>query len=86
MQHLVQEHPLAAPERQLAGQQLVEDHPQAVHVAAAVDLVRLAAGLLGAHVGRRAQHLAIERHRDLARVPLGQAEVHQVRPARRRRA
>ncbi len=56
-------------------------HAQAVDVAAAVDLVALAAGLLRAHVGRRAQHLAVQRHGDLARVPLGQAEIHQVRPA-----
>ena len=81
VQHLVQQHPRRAAERQLAGQQLVEDHAQAVDVAAAVDAVRLAPGLLGAHVGRRAQHLAVDRHRDLARLALGQAEVHQVRPA-----
>ena len=37
-----------------AGQELVEDHPQAVDVAAAVDAVPLAPGLLGAHVGGRA--------------------------------
>ena len=85
VQHLVQQHPRRAAERQLAGQQLVEDHAEAVDVGAAVDLVRLAAGLLGAHVGGRAQHLALERHRDLARVALGQAEVHDVRAARRRR-
>jgi hypothetical protein len=38
--------------------------------------VRLAAGLLGAHVGRGAEHLAVERHGDLARGALGQAEIH----------
>ena len=51
---------MIAAERQLAGQQLVEDHAQAVDVAAAVDPVALAAGLLGAHVGRRAEHLAVD--------------------------
>ena len=39
VQHLVQQHPRGAAERQLAGQQLVEDHAQAVDVAAAIDLV-----------------------------------------------
>ena len=78
----MQEHPRVAAERQLPGQHLVEDDPQAVDVATAIDLVGLAPRLLGAHVGRRAQHLAVERHRDLARFTLGQPEVHQVRPAR----
>jgi hypothetical protein len=47
MQDLVQEHPRRAAEGPLAGEHLVEDHTQAVHVAAAVDPVPLAAGLLG---------------------------------------
>ena len=81
LQHLQQQHPPVAAERQLAGQQLVEDDAEAVDVAAGVDPVRLAAGLLGAHVGRRAQHLAVEGHRRLVGLALGQAEVHQVRPA-----
>ena len=38
-------------------------------------------GLLRAHVGRRAQNLAIQRHGHLARLPLGQAEIHQTGPA-----
>jgi hypothetical protein len=81
VQDLVQEHPLRAAERQLASQQLVQHHPQAVHVGPAVHLVRVAAGLLRAHVRRGAQHLALDGHRDLAGVALGQAEVHHARPA-----
>src|SRR5438874_7992383 len=45
----------------------VEHHAQAVHIAAAIDLVRLAARLLRRHVGRRAQHLTFDGHGDLAR-------------------
>ena len=75
-----------AAERPLAGQQLVEDDAEAVDVAAAIDPARLAPRLLGRHVGRRAQDLALLGHRDLFRLPLGQAEVHQVRAALRRRA
>ena len=43
--------------------------------------MRLAGGLLGAHVSRRSEHLALEGHGDLARLALGQAEVHQARGA-----
>ena len=35
-------------------------------------------GLLGRHVGRRAEHLAVHRHRDFADFAAGQAEVHEV--------
>ena len=43
--------------------------------------VPFAAGLLGRHVGRRAQNLPFDGHRDLARLALRQAEVHDVRLA-----
>ncbi len=43
-------------------------------------MVGLAARLLRAHVRRRPQHLALDRHGDLAGLALGQAEVHDVRP------
>ena len=44
----------------LAGQTVVEDDAQLIDVAAAVHLVAFATRLLGAHVGRRAQHLAVQ--------------------------
>jgi hypothetical protein len=66
-----------AAERQLAGQQLVKDDAKAVNVAAAIDLVSLAARLLGAHVGRRAEHLTLDRHGAVAGIALGQAEIDQ---------
>ena len=77
---LQQEHPRLAPERHLPGQQLVQDHPEAVDVTAGVHPVDLAAGLLGTHIGGRAEHLAVERHGDVVGGPLGQAEIRQVRP------
>ena len=43
---------------QLAGQELVEHHAQAVNVARRPDALRLAAELLRAHVGQRAHHRA----------------------------
>ena len=60
---------------------LIEDHSQTIDVAAAVHLVGFAGGLLGTHVGRRAQDLAVHGHGDLAGVALRQAEVHEVRLA-----
>src|SRR5262249_19194011 len=42
-----------APERAPASELLVKDHTQAEDVGPAIDPVALAAGLLGAHVGRR---------------------------------
>ncbi len=83
VQHLEQQHLSVAAERPLPGQQLVEDDPQAVDVGPAVGLVRFAARLLGRHVGRRAQELAVHGHRRFVGVVLGQAEVHQVRPTLR---
>ena len=79
VQYLVQQHPRRAAERQLAREQLIENHSQAVDVRAAVDAVRLALGLLRAHVRRRAEDLAVDGHRYVCGLPLGQAEVHQLR-------
>jgi translation elongation factor EF-G len=79
LKHLDDEHALVAAERQLAGDEFVEHDAEAVDVTARIDVVPFAAGLLGRHVGRRAQHLAVARHGDLARVALGQAEIHDVR-------
>ena len=67
--------PRASAEGQHARQQLVENDAEAVDVAAAVDLVGLAPGLLGTHVGRRPQKLAVHRQGALAGIPGGQAEV-----------
>ena len=44
--------------RWFTGEDDSEDGAQAEHVAALVELVNLAAGLLGSHVSRRAQHFA----------------------------
>ena len=65
----------------LAGEQLVEHDARAVNVGPDVDPVRLAARLLGRHVGRRAQHLPVLGHDGFLGLALGQAEVHQVRLA-----
>ena len=43
--------------------------------------MRLALGLLRAHVRGRAEDLAVDGHRHVAGLPLGQAEVHQLRLA-----
>jgi hypothetical protein len=71
-----------AGERQPAGQQLVEDHAQAVHVAGRAHRLHLAGDLLGRHVGRRPQDGPFLRHPRVpaARAP-GQAEVHDDRLA-----
>ena len=86
LEDLEDQHPPVAAERAFAGQQLVEDDARAVDIAPGVDPVRLAARLLGRHVGRRAQHLAVLGHDGLLGLALGQAEVHQVRAGPRRRA
>ena len=75
---LLDQHGLVAAERPIAGQELVEHDAQTVDVAASVDAVALAAGLLGAHVGRRSQQLADPGHGDLIAVSLGQSEIHHV--------
>ena len=84
--HLMDQHPGIAAKRQFAGEQFKQDHPQRIHVAARIRIVGRALGLLGRHVGGRAQDLAVHRHRDLAGLALGQAEVHDVRLASRHRA
>src|SRR5262249_50696773 len=48
----------AGDERGAAGEDLVEDGAQAIDVGPPVDLVLPAPGLLGGHVGRRAERLA----------------------------
>ena len=45
-QHLQQEEPAVAVKRPLAGQHFVEDHAEAIDIAASIDLVRSARGLL----------------------------------------
>ena len=57
----------AAAERHGAGQQLVQDDPQAVDVAAGIDPVGFPPRLLGRHVGRGPQHLAFDRQGGFAR-------------------
>ena len=80
----IDEHPRVAAERQLAGQKLEKNHAQRVDVAAARRRrVPSPAGLLGRHVGRRAEDLPLDGHRDFARLALGQAEVRDVRHGRR---
>ena len=61
------------------GEQLVQHDPEAPHVAAGIHAGVGADGLLGTHVGRRSQHLAFGRHRGVAAIALGHAEVHQAR-------
>jgi hypothetical protein len=78
VQHLVQQHPRRPAEGKFASQRLVEDDPQAVHVAAAVHCSAIPAGLFRGHVGRGAKDLAVQGHGDLAGVPLGQPKIHQV--------
>ena len=79
LDHLHQQHPQVAAERQLAAEHLEEHHPQRVHVRAPIGRVAFALGLFGRHVGRRSQDIAGHRQRGLARLALGQAEVHDVR-------
>ena len=52
---------LGGDERRPAGQDLVEDRPQAVDVGPLVDQVVAPLGLLGGHVCRRAQELTLHR-------------------------
>jgi hypothetical protein len=81
-QHLQQQQPLGALKRPLPGQHFVKNHSQAVHVGPRVDGGRVAQNLFGRHVGRSAQQTTIGGHRRLAAVvPLGQAEIGDMRPA-----
>ena len=73
-------HAVAA-ERGLAGQQGVEDRAQAVDVGGRGDRPATPAGLLGRHVGRRAEDRARLGDLDVGLDPLGQAEVGDVRMA-----
>ena len=81
VKHLLQEHPGIASKRQFAGQELVEHHSHAVDIGARIDAMALAPGLLGAHVGRRAQYFAGQRQRVIAGLAKGQPEVGQARNA-----
>ena len=86
VQELVDDHHPGPAERQLAAQELVEHDPQAVDVAAAVDMMGLAGGLLGTHVRRRADDLAVHRHDGVGLGANGQPEIDQDRPAQPVRA
>ena len=77
--------PRVAAERGLAGQQGVEDGAQAVDVAGGGDRSAVAGGLLGRHVGRRAEDGPGMGELDVGLDPLGQAEVGDVRMALGRR-
>ena len=66
-------------ERRPAGQQLVEQRPQAVDVAGRPQLLGLAGGLLGRHVAGRAEDGPGARLGRNRRSVLGQAEVGDVR-------
>ena len=79
VQRLVHDRRHPALERALAGQQLVEQDARRIDVGARVD--RLAHELLGRHVGRRAHHRAGLRH--AAALDPGDAEIRDLRPARR---
>ncbi len=73
-----QQHLARPRERPRAGQELVEDGAQAVDVRAGVELRRLAPRLLGGHVGRRADHPAVEGERRLGAAALGQPEIGEI--------
>ena len=77
------EHPPIAAERPLAGQQLVQHDAKAVHVAAGIDAVRLAASLFRRHVRRGAEYFAFRRHRGrIIAVAFRKTEVGQLRQER----
>jgi hypothetical protein len=82
--HLVQ-HGLVRIVGKLLRQYLIEDHTQRIDVAANIDLVRVAPGLLGAHVRERSGDLTDRRqdcrHRDIGICDLGEAEVQNLRGA-----
>src|SRR5207302_2029765 len=80
--NLLEHHADGASKRELAGQQLIEDDPEGVDIAAAVDAEALAARLLRAHVSRRAQDLAFHGQPDVSAVASGEAEIHDVRELR----
>src|SRR5262249_40631329 len=70
------QHPRVALERHLAGQELVQDDPETVDIAPAIDLVALAPSLFGTHVRGRAEDLPLDGQRRFPGLTLGEAEVH----------
>ena len=73
-----QQHSALAAKRQFAREKFEQDHAQRVNVAASIGPVPLAAGLLGRHVGRRAQQLSLDREGHFADFAACQAEVDDV--------
>lgn len=65
-----------------AGQEFVEDHAQAVNVGGGGEAFGAALGLLGRHVGGRAEHLAGQREAGVVADAAGEAEVDDLRLAR----
>ena len=79
MDHLVHEHSRIPAKRQFACDQLEQDHPQRVHIAARCVVCR-SLGLFRRHIGGRPQNFAVHGHRDLTGLPLGQTEIHDADP------
>ena len=73
--NLVHQHVHAAAKRHFSGQHLKQDDAQRVDIRAAVRVVRSALSLLGRHIRGCTQDLAVDRHRDLARLATSQAKV-----------
>jgi hypothetical protein len=73
--HLLWQHTHVATKRQLIRKQLKQYDPERINVAARVTSARFAAGLLGRHVGRRPQNVAVHRHFDFVVGVLRQAEI-----------
>ncbi len=69
------------PERDLAGEELEEDDPQRVDVAASIGAMPLAGRLLGRHVPRGPHDPALDGEGRLVRLAAGQAEIHDDRLA-----
>ncbi len=67
--------------RRPTGEHLVENRAQAVDVARRAEFAAGAGGLLGGHVGRRAENRAREREVRLGLDPFGQAEIRNMRPS-----
>ena len=65
-----------------ARQQLEEDRPQRIDVGAPVGGMALPLGLFGRHVGRCSKNLSLHGHRDLARLPLSESKIRDVRLTR----
>ena len=69
------QHSLAPLERSDAGQELVEDHSQAVDVGPGVNRPLFTSRLLGRHVCRGADHLAVQRGKPIGTGQLCQSEI-----------